>query len=196
MILNQQLNLPRLKLVAALPDQKLFAYLNTSHLPRAFFVGSYQLIPDGVERLKQLNNPDFKPDKIAILEEKPEGEVLNPDSSSIEILAFLPEEIELNVYTDKSALLVLSEVHYPPGWRAVLDDSEELKIYKTNHLLRSVIVPEGRHTIRFYFRPASYYAGLNISFFSIVIIYVLIFVFLFKVYGSEIQRFIKSRFTH
>ena len=195
MVLNQQINSPRLKLVAELPDQKLFAYLNKSHLPRAFFVGNYQLSPDGVERLKQLNNPDFQPDKTAILEEQPDGEILKPDSSYIEISTFAPEEINLNVYTDKPTLLVLSEIHYPPGWRAILDDSEEIKIYKTNHLLRSVFVPAGKHTIKFYFRPPAYYAGLNISFFSMVIIYVLIFVFLLKAYGSEIQQFIRSRFT-
>lgn len=196
MVLNQQINSPRLKLVAALPEQKQFAYLNTSHLPRAFFVEDYQLIPDGVERLKQLNNPNFQPHKTAILEEEPETKLFRPDSSIASISSFTPEEINLNVYTDKSALLVLSEMHYPPGWRAVLDDSRELKIYKTNHLLRSVIIPEGRHTLKFYFRPSSYYAGLNISLFSLVVIYVLIMVFFLKSYGSEIQKLIKSRMAH
>jgi hypothetical protein len=193
MILNQQINSPRLKAVAALPEQKLFAYQNVSHLPRAFFVGNYRLLPDGEERLRELNNPEFDPAETAILEEKPEVDINIPDSIKVEISSFTPEEILLKVYTDKQALLVLSEMHYPPGWHAVLNDSEQLKIYKTNHLLKSVIVPAGQHSIKFYFRPSAYYAGLNISLISIVMIYVLILVFIYKTYGTEIQQLIKNR---
>ena len=44
-------------------------------------------------------------------------------------------------------------------------------IYKTNHLLRSVVVPAGEHTITFEFKPNTYYAGIRVSFVGILIVY-------------------------
>jgi len=193
MIMNQQINSSRLTMIAALPDQNLFAYQIKASFPRVYFVENYQVISDGVERLKFLNSPDFQPDRTAILEKKPAGEISIPDSSSIAITSFTPELITMNVYTDKEALLVISEIIYPPGWRAVLDESEELKIYKTNHLLRSVVVPVGAHTLKLYFEPKSYYAGLRVSLISLVTIYLLVLIFLLIQYRPALLAILKNR---
>ena len=193
LIMNQQINSPRLSMVTALPDKNLFAYQNSGHLPRAFFVENFVVIPDGAERLKLLNSADFTPARTALLEKTPAGDIMAPDSTKIEIIHFSPELINLNVYTDKSALLVLSEMSYPPGWRAVLDESTETEIYKTNHLLRSVIVPAGSHSLKFYFEPRSYYTGVQISLISLVGIYLLVFMLLFIQYRPVLQGFLKNR---
>ncbi|UCF64992.1 MAG: hypothetical protein JSW33_03935 [bacterium] len=193
LIMNQQVNSSRLTMVAALPDQNLFAYEVKESLPRAYFVENYQVISDGIERLKFLNSPDFQPARTAILEKKPAGEISNPDSSTLTITNFTPELITLDVFTDKTALLVLSEIMYPPGWRAVLDESTDLEIYKTNHLLRSVVVPAGTHTLKFYFEPKSYYAGLRVSLISLVAIYVLVLLSLLIQYRPALEAILKNR---
>ncbi|RKY71728.1 MAG: hypothetical protein DRP97_01650 [Candidatus Latescibacterota bacterium] len=59
-------------------------------------------------------------------------------------------------------LLVLSEVYYPAGWKAFVDDAPT-KIYRTNYALRSVVVPPGRHTVRFEFAPKSFKLGVAIT---------------------------------
>ncbi|MEJ2537860.1 MAG: YfhO family protein, partial [Calditrichia bacterium] len=173
LISNQSLSSSHLKTVASDEKMNLFAQENSGKLPRAYFVNNYVLIPDGVERLKYLNRPDFDPARTAILEEKPSETIEVPDSAYAKVVSYAPEQIEYSVYTDKPALLMLSEIYYPKGWRAFLDGEQDIKIYKTNHLLRSVVVPAGEHSIVFNFHPESYYLGLWISLVSLVGTYLL-----------------------
>jgi len=42
--------------------------------------------------------------------------------------------------------MVVSEIHFPPGWRATID-GKPTDIIQTNYLLRGVVVPVGKHTI-------------------------------------------------
>ncbi|MFZ0390908.1 MAG: YfhO family protein [Calditrichia bacterium] len=163
-------------------SRKLYVYRNTGMLPRAFFVDSIRVIKDGVERLKVLNRPDFDPATTALLEQQPSLKTEAPDSAIAQISSIEPDHIELQVYTDKPALLVLSEMFYPNGWSAVLDNGEPLPIYKANHLLRSVAVPAGSHKIVFNFHPASFYAGVRISTIALIFTYVVIALLLFRHY--------------
>ena len=61
-----------------------------------------------------------------------------------------------------SKLLVVSEIYYPAGWHATIDGAET-EILKTNYVLRSVVVPAGRHTVEFRFNPASTALGYTVS---------------------------------
>lgn len=42
--------------------------------------------------------------------------------------------------------LVVSEINYPPGWRATID-GKPADIVQANYLLRGIVVPAGKHTI-------------------------------------------------
>ncbi|HFE65314.1 MAG TPA: hypothetical protein ENK14_13010 [Caldithrix sp.] len=191
-ISNQKLPFPNLQLVASNPQPKQYAFQNSGVLPRAFFVDSYRVIKDGVERLKFLNSPEFDPARIAVLEEEPDKQITQPDSFRINV-KYQPEHVSLNVYTDKTALLVLSEMYYPPGWTATLDDNQDLHIFKTNHLLRSVVVPQGDHAIEFNFHPKSYYAGLRISLVSLLVTYLLILIFGYIRYSAWLIHLFEKR---
>ena len=63
---------------------------------------------------------------------------------------------------------VFSEVYYKRGWRAWIDD-HEAPIVRTNYVLRGLSVPPGRHIIRFFFRPLSYYLGRQIQWMASII---------------------------
>jgi hypothetical protein len=194
LITNQELVDSRLVKISSIPQRNLFAYRNKEALPRAFFVKDHTVIPDGVERLKYLNRPDFKPDSLAILEEEPATDYQFPDSSRINLTTFTPETVTWQVYSSTNALLVVSEVFYPPAWKAVLDDNEELKIFKTNHLLRSVIIPPGTHSLSFRFEPKTFYTGVNISATSLIILYLLVIALIYKEYGNSLlQSFRRTR---
>ncbi|MEJ2635941.1 MAG: hypothetical protein P8184_11690 [Calditrichia bacterium] len=175
LVANQELPSPRLTLVASDQNSKLLAYRNNDALPRAYFVGGYQVIADGVKRLQFINSPEFHPGSMAILEKNTAEPVEKPDSSSISITLWQPEKIDLKLYTDKPALMVLSEMYYPKGWSAFLDGSKEIEIYKTDHMLRSVVVPAGSHTLSFRFHPESYYLGVRLSLTGFLILYIGLF---------------------
>ncbi len=192
-IAPQQIQSDRLRLITQTQNGSYFAYQYLDALPRAFFVNHYTVIKDGAERLKMLNDPAFDPGRMAILEETPAVTPGTPDSTHVKILEYQPEKVVLETYTDQTALLVLSEIDYPPGWQAVIDGSEVLKIYKTDHLIRSVVLPAGNHQVIFTFRPRSYYAGLKISLFSIILIYILIIQQLYQQWGSKLITHWKTR---
>ncbi|MEK6569967.1 MAG: YfhO family protein, partial [Bacteroidota bacterium] len=145
-------------------DQKksLVTSLNPSYLPRAFFVDQAIIARSKTEVFDSLNSPSFQPRRQAILEKSPSPLPLKPDTSSTEIISVQAHDITLETSSDKPALLVLSEIYYPPGWKAYVD-GKETEIYKTNYVLRSVVVPEGKHTVEFKYYSGTYALGLTVS---------------------------------
>jgi hypothetical protein len=63
---------------------------------------------------------------------------------------------------------IFSEVYYNRGWKAYIDDYEA-PIIRTNYVLRGLSVPPGRHIIRFFFRPISYYLGRQVQWMASII---------------------------
>ncbi|WP_457565429.1 6-pyruvoyl-tetrahydropterin synthase-related protein [Caldithrix abyssi] len=173
-ITQQQLQHPFLRLVKSDPAAKLYAYYFTQYLPRAFFVGQAQVIKDEVQRLHTINSREFDPAATAILEEELTEPISQPDSSFTKVLKFTPNELQLQVYTDKQSLLVISEVYYPPGWKIFIDNRPVQKIYKTDHAIQSIVVPAGEHTVVLKFEPDSYFRNIKISYASLGIIYLIL----------------------
>ena len=187
--LAQRLNHPDLQVLlqGAVRGQNLILYENKAVLPRAFFVDSVKVVSDGKERLRLMNRDDFNPRKVALLEEPLSISVEAPDSSFAEVprASFSPDRLIVKAYTDKTALLVLSEVYYPKGWKATLETGEELKIYKTNHILRSMVVPAGNHTITLEFKPKTYFAGVTASWVGLLLTYLGLAFFLWRTHGEK-----------
>jgi uncharacterized membrane protein YfhO len=82
---------------------------------------------------------------------------------------------------------VLSEVYFPAGWKAFIDGTET-EIFKTNHVLRSVLVPAGSAKIEFKLEPRRYYSSLRISGISMAIVYLLLA-------AAALQFFLKRKRT-
>ena len=61
-----------------------------------------------------------------------------------------------------------------PDWQAFFDGTKT-EIYPTDHLIRSVFVQKGKHTIRFVFHPVLFYLGIGVSLVSFFIILLLFF---------------------
>ena len=154
--------LPEDALVPVAETEGGFLYRNDAALPRAFLVDSVHVMSDKADLFEALRDPGFEPDKYAILE-KPVEERLGPlGDSSVEITLHTPHRIEMAVDADATCLLVLSEIYYPAGWSAEVDGSEA-EIHKTNYVLRSVVVPEGRHEVVMTFDPSSFTTGHLVS---------------------------------
>ena len=173
-ISQQQLNNENLTLVNADQKNNLFVYFFNNHLPRGFFVDDYVIIKNEIERINTINSREFYPERTAIIEAEIPEQVDKPDSSYSSLVEFTPNLSKFEVYTNKQALFVISEVDYPPGWKYYLDGNLKEGIYKTDHAIQSVVVPKGEHTVELRFEPDSYHKNLKLSYASISIIYLII----------------------
>lgn len=153
--------------------QKAWVYKNTRVLPRAFCVGRTELIPERQARLARLNQASFKPDSAAIVEKPLPDAIETPMSWSAEITRYQPNTIDIQVNTDVQTLLVLSEVYYPAGWKALVNGIEQ-EIYKVNHVLRGVVVPAGASTVSFRLEPQSYKTSVAMTAGSVTVVYLLL----------------------
>lgn len=171
-VTNQEVTHPQLTLLKAGQSQGLRLYRNDAALPRAFFVDHYKVIANGEDRLRLMNTQAFDPGIMALLEEQPSQQISQPDSSTARVTYYDPNNITYEIYTDKPGLMVMSEVYYPKGWKARLDSEQDLKIYKTDHVLRSVIVPAGQHTLELTFHPKAYFLGSTISRIAFILTYI------------------------
>lgn len=137
-------------------------YMNNNYLPRAFFVDEYK-VESGLNILTAMRDGTFNPRTTALLEENPGVQIDKPDSTaSATITEFGIHNITYDVNSTGNNMLVFSEIYYPAGWKAYID-GQETKIYKTDYLFRSIVVPAGQHKVEFKFEPAAYSTGKSIS---------------------------------
>jgi len=69
--------------------------------------------------------------------------------------------MEVETTASAPAFLVTSDVFYP-GWEATVDGAPA-RLVRANYALRGLAVPAGTHTVRFEFRPRSFYRGAYVS---------------------------------
>ncbi len=173
-MLNTKYLISRQKLTGALlapviESEQGNLYRNVTALPRAFLVDSLTVITSKGAIFETMKQPTFDPARVAILEEPIETSLGPVASSEVAFTNYTPHRIDIMVQTSAPALLVLSEVYYPAGWSAIID-GEPTKIYKTNYVLRSVVVPAGQHDITFVYEPSSFNTGHTLSLISSILV--------------------------
>lgn len=162
LVVQFQLPEDRFSLVNVDQVKRTLVYQNPHALPRVFFVDSVVAARNQTQVFNILNSPTFNSGTTAVVEKPIAQPMTRPDSSSAEIAEYQSRRIVIKAYTSSPALLVLSEVYYPAGWKASIDGTET-EIFKTNYILRSVVVPAGSHEVTFTFDPPIYAIGWNLS---------------------------------
>jgi uncharacterized membrane protein YfhO len=175
-ITYEEINDKRLEL--AYTDEKVKVYRNNESLPRAFFLSNYKVISDGQEALGFLRSKDFNPMDVVVLNEEPVSFESRPDSkhnnASVEINDYSSKKVILNINTPSMGILVLSDTFYP-GWKAFVD-WEETEIMKANTVMRAIIIPKGKHMVKFVYDPVPFNYGLRLGLCTLIGIPIMIFV--------------------
>jgi hypothetical protein len=153
----------------------LYIYENTEWQPRWYLVPRIipvSTIEDGF-RASQAFNPESEAVVVGI--EHPdippgllESSQSAPDNSSIVVLEYTADNLMLNVSTDRDRYLVFSDTFFP-GWRAWIDD-KEVEIYRTNGIVKGIVVPSGDHEVRFLYDPVSYKIGWLLTLIGVVLV--------------------------
>lgn len=82
---------------------------------------------------------------------------------SISLTSYSPDVLQYSYESAGGGKAVFSEVYYPAGWEATLEDGTILDISLSDEVLRSVQLPAGKHELTMRFAPASYSIGENVS---------------------------------
>ena len=114
------------------------------------------------EEIEALSSTDLK--RIAVVDQsKFNVQANNMDSvRSIRLTSYSPNQLIYESNSSTSNLAVFSEIYYPKGWKAFIDD-EPVDIARANFVLRALEVPAGNHNIEFRFEPLVYFTGNKIT---------------------------------
>ena len=154
-------------------------YENLDMLPRAWFVSNITNVNDQESSLSKVMDISFRPKKTAVIVNYNGPELSSSLDGSIDSISYSTNNIKLNCQTNGGALLVLSEIFYQPGWKCKID-GVITPIYQTNHILRSVYVPDGSHNIEFYYDSTNWKIARIISRSSFFILLIFLGVILFR----------------
>jgi hypothetical protein len=150
-------------------------YENKEVLPRVFIVHRVEEIFEKEKILSRLKSNSFDPSLMAIISEElpPEERTANErvplrDSSEAHILDYGLNSVFIRAKMENPGFLVLTDVYYP-GWKAFVD-GQERKIYRTDHIFRSVFLEGGEHEVRFIFDPLSFRIGLYLTLSTLLLV--------------------------
>ena len=160
-----------------LSDTDIFFYKNRYPMPRGWLVNKFYRAEDQDQALNIISDPRFMPREAAVLtEDLPADTVINPASDlsgqKVTVTMFKPDSVEMKVTAPADSMFVASEVWYP-GWKAYID-GKPTRIFRTDYILRGVLMPKGEHTLLMKFRPPLYILGAALSIASLIFIGVVI----------------------
>jgi hypothetical protein len=129
-----------------------------------WFVKNVQVVKDDAEEFMALGKTNLR--DTAIIQQSFATGLTQPQwdsAASIRLSKFDNDAIEYQSNSTTPQFAVFSEVFYPYGWNAYLDD-KKVDYARTNYILRGLSIPAGKHTIKFVYEPATYKKGVTISY--------------------------------
>jgi hypothetical protein len=152
-------------------DPDVDVYRNETALPRAFVVHRATVAADHEDAWMQIQQPGFDPASTIVLEGGHPLDLQQDVQAAVEVVRYEPNTLEIEVDSEAEGYLFLSDPFYP-GWQAEVD-GEPATILRANYAFRAVPVPAGSHRVTMAFRPGSWYVGLGITAFTVVILLIL-----------------------
>lgn len=164
-------------------NKEIYIFENTDVLARGFLVGDVNSVETEAAVIEVLQNKTFDPRAQAVVLADDSLDVL-PDfdgetCAGVGITEYTlknANKFSFQVDSPGSCFLVWSDTFYP-GW--VVDvDGKNHDIYQTNLMFRGIALGPGMHTVKFSYRPMTFYAGLFAT--ALGVVAVILFSFRFK----------------
>jgi hypothetical protein len=146
--------------------------VNTEALGNAWFIDTVLFAENANKELALINK--IHPSSQAVVDIKfkkqiPAAEYSVNNNDSIYLKShYKPNELIYKYSAGNDRFVIFSEIYYPAGWKVFIDGTEK-EFFRTDWVLRGMIVPGGEHEIKFVFQPACYYTGIKISYASSMI---------------------------
>jgi hypothetical protein len=127
-----------------------YVYENPRALPRAMLVGDWKVVD--FKELGASGWPvDADPQKTVLLEKALSMPAGIANAGVARLVRYSNTDIVVEVDTPSGGILVLNDVWHP-WWRATINGTDT-EIMRANAIFRAVVVPLGKHTVRFTFEP-------------------------------------------
>jgi len=167
--------------------------VNPNALGSAWFVSNIKEVKNADQEIVELNS--FEPANTALVDQRYHDQIANfkngsiDSNATIEISKFTPDKVEYAYNSAVQSAVVFSEIYYNygKGWQAYID-GKKVPHFRTNYILRGMIVPAGKYKITFAFEPPTFYKAAAIQ--SVANIIVLLVFFLGIGFG--IFKFIRK----
>lgn len=160
-------------------------YENVMSLPRAWLAGSGRVM-EREKMLELFKSGSLNPFTYVLLdsdegivksglsaikgaESKSSCPVYDNNKAGCHISSYSPENIGIEVMSQKPCWLVLSDTYFP-GWKAYADGIEQ-PVYRANYFMRAVYLSGKEKNIRFKYTPIAFMVGSLISILSIIFIF-------------------------
>ncbi|RYJ42936.1 YfhO family protein [Flavobacterium beibuense] len=143
----------------------------------AWFVSSVKEVSTPDEEMKSLDNLDTK--NVAVVNKTKFGKELSKTSfvkdstATINLVTHESNYIRYKTDNANDGLAVFSEIYYPKGWNAFIDDKPATH-FQADFVLRAMYVPAGKHTIEFKFEPQVVKTGSTITLISFIVMILLV----------------------
>ncbi|MEP7111464.1 MAG: YfhO family protein [Ferruginibacter sp.] len=136
------------------------AQINPGANGPVWFVKAIKYVNNADEEMLALDSLHSKDTVVIDKREQPKVSLVPgyDSSASISLIKNLNDNITYQSKASTNQFAVFSEIYYPNGWKAYIDE-KETPIVKVDYALRGLSVPAGSHTIKFIFAPASYHLG-------------------------------------
>jgi hypothetical protein len=150
--------------------------LNNNALGNAWFAERALMVENADDEITSINR--FEPSHEALIDVRFKELIAQSsyplnNEDTIYLESYKPNELIYKSSSTGEKLVVFSEIYYPAGWKSYID-GKEVPHFRTNYVLRGMVVPQGDHEIRFAFEPASYITGNKISLASSITLILLI----------------------
>lgn len=154
--------------------------LNTNALGNAWLVDKYELVDNPDKEIEALDT--FDPKTTAIVdkrfsEELKDFQPVKDSLAKISLVSYSPNKMNYEFNSSKTELVVFSEIYYDKGWNAFID-GKPAPYFRSNYVLRSMVVPAGKHEIEFRFEPKVYYTGGLVAATSSILVFLMALAYL------------------
>jgi hypothetical protein len=133
---------------------------------RALLVFDYEVEPDRAAVLARVSTSGFDPRQLLLLEEQPAPAmkavgartVETNAGGSVRFISYEPDEVRIEASLPRPGYLLLLDTYFP-GWSATVN-GEAAPIQRADYNFRAVLLPAGKSTVGFSYRPESLRIGM------------------------------------
>jgi len=137
-------------------------YRLENYQKRAWFAKNIEVYPENNFPWGKIKNQLFEPEKVAFVSQNDISFNTTFSIGKINSINNSLHRLEIETESDSTSFLIVSEVFYPLRWKATID-GEQIEYFKTNGVIRGLIIPKGQHKIVFNYDRSSFNKGVLIS---------------------------------